>query len=174
MLRAVAARRPFAAARIACHRITHRTIGADYTGPREAGYDEAEMSKLRALEDQPFFMLNLLKVVDMNLFFEYNAKTASIFKEMARGEPVYVGRLRGAPIPVKGIGIDTSDYNVMMLVKYPSVRDFFKFIDSPEYHAAYPTRFNCLEDGKSTLIASFPIAGTATEGLATKTPGAGD
>ena len=30
----------------------HRMLGAGYTGPREAGYDEQEMSKLRALDDQ--------------------------------------------------------------------------------------------------------------------------
>ena len=132
------------------------------------------MSKLRGLEDQPFFMLNLLSIVDMDSFFKYNAETADIFRELAQGEAVYVGRLRGAPVPVKGKDIDTSDYNVMMLVKYPSTKGFFKFIDSPEYAAAYPHRFNCLEDGKSALIASFPVTGTATEGLATKVPGTND
>lgn len=169
MLRGFTARRPFIATLARC-----RMLGAGYTGPREAGYDEIEMSKLRALEDQPFFMLNLLNVVDMEEFSKYDAKTDNIFRELARGEAIYVGRLRGAPAPVKGAGIDTSGYNVMMLIKYPSIVGFFKFIDSPEYLEAYPHRFRCLENGRSALIASFPIAGTATEGLATKIPGAND
>ena len=156
---------------IARHR---RALGAGYTGSREAGYDEAEMSMLRALEDQPFFMLNLLNVVDMEEFSKYSTKTDNIFKEFARGQAVYVGRLRGAPIPVKGEGIDTSNYNVMMLIKYPSISGFFKFIDSPDYHEAYPHRFRSLQNGMSALIASFPITGNATEGLATKVPGAND
>ncbi len=167
-----AIRRPFQA--LAARAAQHRMLGAGYTGPREAGYDEAEMSKLRALDDQPFFMLNLLKVVDMEKFFKYNHTVAAHFQKIARAETVYVGRLRGAPVPVKGEGIDTSDYNVMMLIKYPSSSSFFEFIDSPEYHAAYPLRFDSLENGKSALVASFPITGTATEGLATKVPGAAD
>ena len=171
MLRAVAARRPLAFTTPVSR---PRRLGAGYTGPREAGYDEAELHKLRQLEDQPFFMLNLLKVIDMEEFSKYSANTASIFKDLAGGEAVYVGRLRGAPVPVKGEGVDTSDYNVMMLVKYPTVSGFFKFIDSPEYHAAYPHRFRSLEDGRSALIASFPITGSATEGLATKVAGAND
>jgi uncharacterized protein (DUF1330 family) len=168
MLRA-AARRPVRALTAPIAR--RRMLGAGYTGPREAGYDEVELSKLRALPDQPFFMLNLLNVSNMEEFSKYNVETAGIFKELAHGEAVYVGRLRGAPVPVKGEGVDTSGYNVMMLIKYPSVSGFFKFIDSPEYHAAYPHRFRSLEDGKSALIASFPITGSATEGLATKVPG---
>ena len=44
-MRAVAARLPCTA-----RRLGRRMLGAGYTGPREAGYDEAEMSKLRALE----------------------------------------------------------------------------------------------------------------------------
>lgn len=150
-------------------------LGAGYTGPREAGYDESAMNELRALDDQPFFMLNLLRIVDLEMYGKYNEKTATIFKEKTGGaEAIYGGRLREAPVPVKGKGVDTSDYNFMLLVKYPSISGFFRFIDSPEYHAAYPLRFGCLEDGKSTLITSFPIAGTATEGLATKVPGADD
>ena len=152
----------------------HRMLGARYTGPREAGYDEQEMSKLRALDDQPFFMLNLLNVCNMEEFSKYNAETATIFKELAGGESVYVGRLRGAPVPVQGAGIDTSDYNVMMLIKYPTISGFFKFIDSAEYHAAYPHRLRSLAEGQSALIATFPITGTATQGLATKVPGADD
>ena len=170
MLRAAAARRTLSTAMV----FQRRLLGAGYTGPREAGYDEGEMNRLRALGDQPFFMLNLLKVVDMDKFFEYNSATAGIFKELADAEAVYVGRLRGAPVPVKGMDVDTSDYNLVMLVKYPSSKGFFRFIDSPEYHAAYPHRFRSLEDGRSALIASFPITGSATEGLATKVAGAND
>ena len=99
--------------------VSQRLLGAGYTGPRESGYDEVEMGNLRAMEDQPFFMINLLNVVDLEKFSQYSVATAGIFKELARGETIYVGRLRGAPVPVKGEGIDTSDYNVMMLVKYP-------------------------------------------------------
>ena len=152
-------------------------LGAGYTGLREAGYDESAMNALRALgekNDQPFFMLNLLKVIDIPMYMKYSAETEYSFKEYAKGEATYVGRLREAPVPVKGEGIDTSDYSVILLVKYPMISSFFKFIDSPEYQAAYPLRFGCLEDGKSTLISSFPLAGAATEGLITKVPGADD
>ena len=151
-----------------------RLLGTGYTGPREAGYDEAEMSKLRALDDQPIFMLNLLKLVDLEKFGRYSAAVKGVFEELARGETVYAGRLRGAPVPVKGQDIDTSNYNMALLVKYPSISGFFKFIDSAEYQAAYPLRYEALEDGKSTLIPSFPMTGTATEGLPLKVPGAND
>ena len=157
-----------------CGTAPRRAIGAGYTGRRESGYNEAAMNKLRALDDQPFFMLNLLKLVDLEAFGRYSAETASGFKELARGETVYGGRLRDAPVPVKGVDIDTSDYNFVLLVKYPSISGFFAFIDSPDYHRAYPHRLNALEDGKSTLIASFPLTGSATEGLVTKVPGADD
>jgi len=171
MLR-VAARRP--SRTLAALLAQRRTLGAGYTGSREAGYDEAEMSRLRAIDDQPIFMLNLLKLVDLEKFGKYNAAVKGVFEELARGETVYAGRLRGAPVPVKGQDIDTSDYNVALLVKYPSISGFFKFIDSAEYQAAYALRYEALEDGKSTLIPSFPMAGTATEGLPLKVPGAND
>ena len=151
-----------------------RMIGAGYTGRREKGYDEAAMTALRSLPDQPFFMVNMLKVNDIEMFGAYSAATDGVFKEKARGETVYAGRLRGAPVPVRGDGLDTSEYNVVLLVKYPSIKNFFAFIDSAEYQAHYHLRVNALEDGKSSLVASFPMGGTATEGLQTKVPGSAD
>ena len=171
MLR-VAARRPSLTR--AALLVQRRMLGAGYTGPREAGYDAAEMSRLRALDDQPIFMLNLLKLVDLEKFGKYNAAVKGVFEELAHGETVYAGRLRGAPVPVKGQDIDTSDYNVVLLVKYPSIRGFFQFIDSAPYQAAYPLRYEALDEGKSALIPSFPMTGTATEGLPLKVPGAND
>ena len=57
--------------RLAPGSAARRMLGAGYTGPREAGYDEAAMNELRAMDpDTPFFMLNLLKVVDMEMYFK--------------------------------------------------------------------------------------------------------
>ena len=124
---------------------------------------------------QPFFMLNLLKIVDLDGWRQYSEQTSEPFKKLTRGgEVIYAGRLRGAPVPIKGEGIDASDYNTMLLVKYPSTKGFLDFIDSPEYQAAYTHRFHALEEGKSHLVATFPVAGSATEGLAVKVPGADD
>lgn len=171
MLRSLATRRTVTAA---FHRAgSRRMLGAGYTGPREKGYDAAEMDKFRALPDQPFFMLNLLKIADLGKWQEYSAATAEVFKQSG-GEAVYVGQIGdrfNMPVLVKGDSVDTSGYSVMLLVKYPSLSGFFRFIDSPEYQAAYPLRLEALEEGKSTLIPSFPIAGSATAGLKTKIPG---
>ena len=131
------------------------------------------MTALRNLDDQPFFMANFLAIADLGMWQQYNAAVDAVFKRSG-GEAVYAGRLRGAPVPVKGDGIDTSDYNVLLLVKYPSSKAFLEFIDSPEYQAAYHLRLGALEHGKSTLITSFPMGGSATLGLATKVPGAAD
>ena len=86
---------------------------------------------------------------------------------------VYAGGLRESLVPIAGIGIDTSDYNLLLLVKYPSSHGFFAFIDSPAYQAAYPHRYNALDDGKSALITSFPLMGSATEDIKTKAPAVG-
>eukprot|EP00966_Prymnesium_polylepis_P095319 2207960-Prymnesium_polylepis.1 len=46
----------------------------------------------------------------------------------------------------------------------------FAAADSPEYQAAYHHRYNALDDGKSALITSFPLGGTATEDVESKVP----
>ena len=159
--------------RLAPRMLGTRMLGAGYTGAREAGYDEAAMSKMRAWEDQPFFMLNLLKIKDFEGWMRYQAASREPFIQLARGELVYAGGLRESLVPIAGIGIDTSDYNLLLLVKYPSSHGFFAFIDSPAYQAAYPYRHNALKDGKSALITSFPLMGTATEDIKTKAPAVG-
>ena len=110
MLRAAAARRTLSTLSTAMG-FQRRLLGAGYTGPREAGYDEGEMNRLRALGDQPFFMLNLLKVVDMDKFFAYNSATAGIFKELLTillaiafwGDRVTATNIIGFLISVAGI-----------------------------------------------------------------------
>ena len=145
-------------------------LGAGYTGPREAGYDETAISKMRAWEDQPFFMLNLLKIKDFGEWAKYSDASRVPFIQLAQGEAVYVGRMSDSLVPIAGIGIDTSEYNLLLLVKYRSSKGFFAFIDSPEYQAAYHHRYNALEDGKSALITSFPLMGTATNDVETVVP----
>ena len=137
-----------------------RTIGAGYTGKRESGYDEVEMNKLRALGEQPFFMLNLLKIVDLESWTKYYTAVDAKFNEVG-GENVYSGLLRDAPVPVKAVGIDTSDYSLLVLNKFPSANKFFEFVDSDVYQAAYPDRYKAFEDGKSSLIVSYPMVGSA-------------
>ena len=73
----------------------------------------------------------------------YQAASREPFVQLARGEVVYAGGLRESLVPIAGIGIDTSDYNLLLLVKYPSSHGFFAFIDSPAYQAAYPYRLQC-------------------------------
>ena len=125
---------------------------------------------MRAWDDQPFFMLNLLKINDFAGWAKYNDATRVPFVQLARGEVVYAGRMSDSLVPVSGIGIDTSEYNLLLLVKYPSSKGFFAFIDSPQYQAAYHHRYNALENGKSALITSFPLMGTATTDVETKEP----
>ena len=115
-------------------------------------------------------MLNLLKIKDFEGWMRYQAASREPFIQLARGELVYAGGLRESLVPIAGIGIDTSDYNLLLLVKYPSSHGFFAFIDSPAYQAAYPHRYNALEDGKSALITSFPLMGTATNDVETVVP----
>ena len=152
-----------------------RLIGAGYTGPREKGYDAAAMDAFRSLEDQPFFMLNLLKIDDFASWAKYSALCAELKEFQESGaETVYAGQVGDKfdmPVLVAGDEIDTSGYSLLLLVKYASKDGFFRFIDSPGYHAAYAHRLKALEDGKSTLIPSFPFAGSATQGLKVKIPG---
>ena len=83
--------------------VPRRDIGTGYTGEREAGYDQAAMDNLRSMGDQPFFMLNILKIVDMEAWTEYYTKVDEKFKEIG-AENVYSGLLRDAPVPVSAAG----------------------------------------------------------------------
>ena len=65
-------------------------------------------------------------------------------------------RLEGCGLPFAGIG---------------TPGDLF---DEPHLLASGGLIDVTMEDGKSTLIPSFPMAGTATEGLPLKVPGAND
>ena len=105
-------------ARLAPRMSGTRMLGAGYTGAREAGYDEAAMSKMRAWEDQPFFMLNLLKIKDLEGWMRYQAASREPFIQLARGELVYAGGLRESLVPIAGIGIDTSDYNLLLVSRF--------------------------------------------------------
>ena len=135
-----------------------RSLGAGYTGEREAGYDEAQMNELRALGDTPFVMLNLLKIVNLELWTNYYTAVDEKFKAVG-AENLYSGKMSGAPVPIKAEGIDTSEYNLVLLNKFPSADAFFELIDSAEYQAAYHFRFNSLEKGKSSLIVTFNAFG---------------
>ena len=65
-------RLPSAPATLLGQYASRRMIGSGYEGAREAGYDAAAMNELRALKhDQPFFMLNLLKVTDVDAWMKY-------------------------------------------------------------------------------------------------------
>ena len=110
-----------------------RLLGTGYTGPREAGYDDERTAGngprhtvLHAQPAQGGRYGNVLQVI--------GAATAGV--PYSRGESerriVYGGRLRGAPVPVKGVGIDTSDYNVLALIKYPKVKGFIDFTSTAQ------------------------------------------
>jgi uncharacterized protein (DUF1330 family) len=142
--------------------IVRRSIGAGYTGEREAGFDQAELDKLRAMGDAPFFMLNILKIVDLDAWTEYYTNVDAIFKEVG-AENVYSGLIRDAPIPVKALGIDTSDYSLVVLNKFPSANKFFEFADSDVYQENYHLRLKALARGKSSLLVTFPLAGSAVD-----------
>ncbi len=151
-LSAAIARRPAA--------LPRRAIGAGYTGEREAGYDEAAMRELRALGQTPIMVLNLLEIVDLEQWTKYAEGVDAKFKAVG-AENVYSGLLRDAPVPVRAAGIDTSDYSLVLLNKYPSADAFFELVDSDVYQAAYPHRLQACAKGKSSLIVTFPVTGTA-------------
>ena len=75
--------------------IPRRAVGAGYNGRRESGYDEAAMDELRAQGDQAFFMLNVLKIVDLESWNAYTAAVDAKFREIG-AENVYSGLLRDA------------------------------------------------------------------------------
>jgi uncharacterized protein (DUF1330 family) len=156
-------RLPSAPATLLGQYASRRMIGSGYEGAREAGYDATAMNELRALKhDQPFFMLNLLKVTDVDSWMKYCDLAQAPF-EMCGAVNIYSGSLKGTPVPVKAEGIDTSDYNLVLLNRFPSTDAFFAFVDSPEYQAAYPYRIKGCEAGKTSLIVTLPMGGTATE-----------
>ncbi len=117
--------------------------------------------------DQPVFMLNLLRYRDTaetghgvdgmsgrDAYGEYGRKFAQLNPRFG-GEPVYMGRV-GAGVIVE----DGEEWDAMILVRYPTRRQFVEMLADPDYQAIAPIRAAALAD--SRLIETTDLLGTHT------------
>ena len=117
--------------------------------------------------EQPVFMLNLLKYRDVaeeghgvdgmsgrDAYGEYGRRFAELNPRFG-GEPVFMGRAGAHPI----VG-DDEHWDLMILVRYPTRRQFVDMFNDPDYQAIAPIRAAALAD--SRLIETTDLLGTHT------------
>ncbi len=103
--------------------------------------DPEQMKKLEnSTSDKPFVMLNMLKFTDekgKKSYAKYGMESEKFVKEIG-GEVMYLAKFAEAL---------TSDveWDVLMLVKYPSRKAFLKMINNPEYIKVHKYREDALE-----------------------------
>lgn len=115
--------------------------------------------------DEPVFMLNLLRYRDeaqegfgvdgmsgRDAYGVYGRKFAELNPRFG-GEPVFMGRVGTHPI----VGDDES-WDLMILVRYPTRRQFVDMFNDADYQAIAPIRAAALAD--SRLIETTDLLGT--------------
>jgi len=113
--------------------------------------NEDQFKKLAANPNQkPFVMLNLLKFKTeggRDSYFRY-IKESAPFVEAVGAEVVYFGKpgelLQG-----------TEEWDLLMLVKYPSRKAFLKMANNPDYLKVHEYRAAAVE--RAVLYATDPI-----------------
>ena len=103
--------------------------------------------------DEPVVMLNLLKYLDKaklgfgvdgltgkEAYKVYGRKFAK-FQPLYGGEPIWMGRSHNSII-----GID--DWDIVILVRYPSRNKFISMFQDPKYKAIAPIRAAALKDSR--------------------------
>ena len=119
--------------------------------------------------DEPVFMLNLLRYRETaesghgvdgmsgrDAYGVYGRKFAELNPRFG-GEPVFMGRV-GA-----GVIVDEHEsWDVMILVRYPTRRQFVEMLADPSYQAIAPIRAAALAD--SRLIETTDLLGTHAGG----------
>jgi uncharacterized protein (DUF1330 family) len=97
--------------------------------------DREELKKMmESTSDEPFVMLNLLKFKEGGgaSYFQYTKEAAPYVKE-AGAEVLYFGKMNE-------LLTGTEDWDVVMMVKYPSRKAFLKMINDPGYIKAHEHR----------------------------------
>ena len=127
--------------------------------------DPTELTRLAQGDpDEPVFMLNLLKYRDQaesghgvdgmtgrEAYGVYGRKFAELNPRFG-GEPVFMGRVGAQPIVT-----DDEDWDIVILVRYPTRRQFVAMFEDPDYQAIAPIRAAALAD--SRLIETTDLLG---------------
>jgi uncharacterized protein (DUF1330 family) len=116
---------------------------------REFTLDEMAKGDL----DEPVVMLNLLKYRDtaqegfgvdgmtgQEAYSVYGQKFAALNPRFG-GEPIWMGRAENTII-------GDEDWDIVILVRYPTRRQFVEMIGDPDYQAIAPIRAAALEDSR--------------------------
>ena len=103
--------------------------------------------------DEPVYMLNLLKYRDtaedgfgvdgmsgMEAYQVYGRKFAELNPRFG-GEPIWMGRTLNTVI-------GDEDWDTMILVRYPTRRQFLDMVADPDYQAIAPIRAAALADSR--------------------------
>lgn len=127
--------------------------------------DQTELEAMTGRDpDEPVFMLNLLKyrgeaepghgvdgMTGRDAYGVYGRKFAELNPRFG-GEPVFMGRVAAGLI----VG-DAEEWDVMILVRYPTRRQFVAMFEDPDYQAIAPIRAAALAD--SRLIETTDLLG---------------
>ena len=100
--------------------------------------------------EEPFVMLNLLKFKKeggREVYFRY-IKESGPFVEGVGAKMLYFGK-------AKELLNGTEDWDILMLVQYPSRKTFLKMANNPDYLKVHELRKEALE--RAVLYATDPV-----------------
>jgi uncharacterized protein (DUF1330 family) len=100
--------------------------------------------------EEPFVMLNLLKFKKeggREAYFRY-IKESGPFVEGVGAKMLYFGKAKELPN-------GTEDWDILMLVQYPSRKAFLKMANNPDYLKVHELRKEALE--RAVLYATDPV-----------------
>jgi uncharacterized protein (DUF1330 family) len=110
-----------------------------------------QFQKLAAnVNEEPFVMLNLLKFKKeggREAYFRY-IKESSPFVEAVGAKVIYFGK-------PKELLQGKEDWNLLMLVQYPSRKAFLKMANNPDYLKVHEFRVEAVE--RAVLYATDPV-----------------
>ena len=121
---------------------------------------EQFIALVNAPDEGPVVMLNLLKFKDQSTdgastggeeYKKYGDAAVEMI-EARGGKVIWSGRAEQVLI-----GDPTQDWDVVLLVQYPSRKDFVEMVSTPEYEQAHEHRESGLE--RTVLIACKQIKG---------------
>lgn len=118
---------------------------------------DAIKSLLKLKKDRPVVMLNLLKFKDKTedgvpgrkKYQEYEKAVAPLLKKVG-GRPIWLGK------PETSL-IGGFDWDMTLLVKYPSARAFLQMVASQEYQSITHLRESALEKAGLIAHSEFPL-----------------
>ena len=114
---------------------------------------EALQSMSRGAADEPVYMLNLIKYRDtaepgfgvdglsgQEAYREYGKKFAALNPRFG-GKPIWMGKALNSII-------GSEEWDVVILVHYPTRRQFVDMLNDPDYQAIAPIRAAALADSR--------------------------